>query len=77
MSCSYFKNKYDAGFCSASHDIHIPGINEMSRFCFKADYTPCPIFYSGLAETGSLTNVRRAGDCRHANHKARRFECFA
>ena len=77
MSCPYFKNKYDAGFCSASHDIHIPGINEMSCFCFRDDCHSCPIFCNFLAKTDFLTKARRAGDGGHADHKQGRFECLA
>jgi hypothetical protein len=77
MSCPYFKNKYDTGFCSASSDIHIPGINEMSSLCFKDDYHSCPIFYNFLAETDFVSNVLRVGDGGHADHKQGRFECLA
>jgi hypothetical protein len=77
MSCPYFKNKYDAGFCSASPDIHIPGINEMSCFCFKDDSHSCPIFCNFLAKTDFLPSVQRIGVGGHADHKPGRFECLA
>jgi hypothetical protein len=74
MSCPYFKNKYDTGFCSASPDIHVPGINEMSSLCFKADYHSCAIFCKFLAETDFVPGVKRIGNGGHANHKQGRVE---
>lgn len=77
MSCPYFKNKYDIGFCSASPDIHIPGIDEMSSRCFKSDYHSCAIFGNFLAETDFLPGAPRIGDSGHADYKQGRFECLA
>ncbi len=77
MSCAYFKNKYDLGFCSASPDIHIPSINEMSCFCFKDDYNSCPIFCNFIAEKDFPTHKRRGENSGHADHKQGRFECLA
>jgi len=77
MSCPYFKNKYDTGFCSASSDVHIPGIDEMSSLCFRADYHSCAIFSNFLAKTDFLPSLKRMGDNGHADHKQGRFECLA
>ena len=76
MSCSYFKNKYDLGFCSASPNIHIPIINEMSCFCFKDDYHLCPIFCNFLAEKDFLPHVGSAGDGGHSDHQQGRSTCL-
>ncbi len=77
MSCAYFKNKFDLGFCSASPDIHIPSINEMSCFCFKDDHHSCPIFCNFIAEKDFPTHKRRGENSGHADHKQGRFECLA
>ena len=77
MSCPYFKNKYEIGFCSASPDIHIPGIDEMSCLCFKYDYHSCSIFCNFLAETAFLPGVQRIADSGYAEYKHVRFKCLA
>ena len=76
MSCTYFKNKHDLGFCSASPDIHIPSINEMSCFCFKDAYHLCPIFCNFLAERDFPMGMRRGEDGVHLDQKQGRSECL-
>ncbi len=41
MSCPYFKEGY-FGICVAPDAIHVPGIDEMERFCFRSWYGNCP-----------------------------------
>jgi len=41
MSCPYFKEGY-FGICVAPDAIHVPGIDEMERFCFREGYGNCP-----------------------------------
>lgn len=41
MSCPYFKESY-FGICVAQDAIHVPSIDEMERFCFRAWYSTCP-----------------------------------
>ncbi len=41
MSCPYFKEGY-FGICVAPDAIHVPGIDEMERFCFRSWYSNCP-----------------------------------
>ncbi len=41
MSCPYFKEGY-FGICVAPDAIHVPGIDEMERFCFRSSYGNCP-----------------------------------
>ena len=41
MSCPYFREGY-FGICVAPDAIHVPGIDEMERFCFRSWYGNCP-----------------------------------
>jgi hypothetical protein len=41
MTCPHFKEGY-FGLCDAPDAIHVPTIDEMERFCFKACYADCP-----------------------------------
>ncbi len=41
MSCPYFREGY-FGICVAPDAIHVPGIDEMERFCFRSSYSSCP-----------------------------------
>ncbi len=43
MSCPYFKAGY-FGICCAPDAIHVPGIDEMERMCFRPWYDTCPSF---------------------------------
>lgn len=45
MSCPYFREGY-FGICVAPDAIHVPGIDEMERFCFRSWYGNCPISHS-------------------------------
>jgi hypothetical protein len=42
MSCQYFNEDY-LGFCSATDFLHVPGISELEKFCFK-DFRGCLIY---------------------------------
>jgi hypothetical protein len=42
MSCPYFTENY-FGFCARSDSPYVPSIAEMERYCFKEDFTSCPI----------------------------------
>ncbi len=65
MSCSYFKIINDTGFCSASSDPHVPGIDEMGCLCFKDAYYACPIFLDWSENIDR--HIQRFHDVRSAN----------
>ena len=44
MHCPFFEIIQNTGICNASKDCHIPGIDWMSRLCFKDDFAVCQIF---------------------------------
>jgi hypothetical protein len=62
MYCNYFESEYDIGVCNAADRIHIPGIDEMSRLCFKDDYRACSIFQKNLV---GMDLLRNDGDRSH------------
>jgi len=53
MTCHYFKEAY-LGFCNASEILHVPGISEMEKLCFK-DFHACPI-YNNLKDAQAAGN---------------------
>ena len=65
MPCPHFKSKYDIGVCSVSGDPHVPGIDEMGRFCFKDDYNACSIFRGCFAQ---VHLPQKYCDSAHINH---------
>ena len=53
MSCPFFKESH-FGICIVPEAIHVPSIDEMERFCFKAWYFTCPniAFLKGPENSG-------------------------
>ena len=62
MSCPYFKEGY-FGVCVAPDAIHVPGIEEMERFCFRSWYGNCPNI--ALIEDSQDREESCTNDCHH------------
>ncbi len=65
MSCPFFKNSRDIGFCDAYTDSHIPRLDEMARICFKDDHPACDIFRRCIA----IADHAQAGSAKHISHR--------
>lgn len=57
MCCPYFREGY-FGICVAPDAIHVPGIAELEKFCFRKRYKSCPSFSC----TGYSMYLKRADD---------------
>jgi len=44
MSCPFFRENYNIGYCSASDYPYVPSICEMEQKCFKDSFDSCATF---------------------------------
>ncbi len=54
MSCPFFKENYNFGFCGASELPYIPGIWEMEQQCFKDSFNYCANFDHPMATAHNM-----------------------
>jgi len=58
MYCPFFELIHNTGVCNALKNGFIPGIDRMSRLCFKDDFAACPMFNDACQDTTVKSSER-------------------